>query len=144
MIRLVITVFAFLVPNLPFIVSSPGAWATGLLLPVTLPLFPSGVGVIELTHSGLVPLWPPVVYGLLEIAALTTLYIWCARMNRPLRPEIYPLLALLPFFLAWRSLLAYFLVLPVLAISAVTGAGLADLVRAVVAELHELPAEVGV
>jgi GTPase len=33
---------------------------------------------------------------------------------------------------------------PVLAISAVTGAGLADLVRAVVAELHELPAEVAV
>jgi GTPase len=33
---------------------------------------------------------------------------------------------------------------PVLAISAVTGAGLADLVRAVVANLHELPAEVGV
>jgi GTP-binding protein len=33
---------------------------------------------------------------------------------------------------------------PVLAISAVTGAGLADLVRAVVAQLHELPAEVGV
>jgi hypothetical protein len=119
MIRLVIMIFAFLVPNLPFIVSSPGAWATGLLLPVTLPLFPSGVGVIELTHSGLVPLWPPVVYGLLEIAALTALYIWCARKNRPLRPEIYPLLALLPFFLAWRSLLAYFLVLPVLTIYAI-------------------------
>jgi GTP-binding protein len=33
---------------------------------------------------------------------------------------------------------------PVLAISAVTGAGLAELVRAVVAELHELPAEVEV
>jgi GTP-binding protein len=33
---------------------------------------------------------------------------------------------------------------PVLAISAVTGAGLSDLVRAVVGELHELPAEVGV
>jgi GTP-binding protein len=32
---------------------------------------------------------------------------------------------------------------PVLAISAVTGAGLPDLVRAVVAELHELPAGVG-
>jgi GTP-binding protein len=32
----------------------------------------------------------------------------------------------------------------VIAISAVTGAGLADLVRAVVAELHELPAEVAV
>ncbi len=32
---------------------------------------------------------------------------------------------------------------PVLAVSAVTGAGLADLVRAVVAQLQELPAEVG-
>jgi hypothetical protein len=119
MIRLVITVIAFLAPNLPFIVSSPGAWASGLLLPVTLPLFPSGIGVIELTHSGLIPLWPPVVYGLLEIAALTALYVWCARTDRPLRPETYPLLALLPFFLAWRSLLAYFLVLPVLAIYAI-------------------------
>jgi hypothetical protein len=119
MIRLVVTLAAFLVPNLPFILSSPGAWAAGLLLPVTLPLFPSGIGVIELTHSGLIPLWPPVVYGVLEIAALTALYVWCARSKRPLRPEIYPLLALLPFFLAWRSLLAYFLVLPVLAIYAI-------------------------
>jgi hypothetical protein len=118
MLRLVIMVIAFLAPNLPFILSSPGAWATGLLLPVTLPLFPSGVGLIEVTHSGLLPLWPPVVYGLLEIAALAALYVWCARTDRALRPEIYPLLALLPFFLAWRSLLAYFLVLPVLAIYA--------------------------
>jgi hypothetical protein len=118
MIRLVTMVIAFVAPNLPFMLSSPGAWASGLFLPVTLPLFPSGVGLIELTHSGLIPLWPPVVYGLLEIAALVALYIWCARTVRPLRPEIYPLLALLPFFLAWRSLLAYFLVLPVLAIYA--------------------------
>jgi hypothetical protein len=119
MLRLAIMIIAFLAPNLPFILSSPGAWATGLLLPVTLPLFPSGVGLIELTRSGLIPVWPPVVYGLLEIAALAGLYIWCARARLPLRPEIYPLLALLPFFLAWRSLLSYFLVLPVLAIYAI-------------------------
>jgi hypothetical protein len=118
LVRLIITVAAFLAPNLPFLLTSPGGWVSGLLLPVTLPLFPSGVGLIELTHTGLIPVWPSAVYGLLEIAALVALYLWCARSRAPLRPELYPLLALLPFFLAWRSLLAYFLVLPVLAIYA--------------------------
>ena len=41
-----------------------------------------------------------------------------------------------------RDRLARELGRPVLAISAVTGAGLADLVRAVVEQLQELPAEV--
>jgi hypothetical protein len=116
--RLPFIVVAFLAPNLPFIVASPGAWASGLLLPVTLPLFPSGIGLVELTHSGLIPLWPPLVYGLLEFGGLAALCVWCARTRLPLRPEIYPLLALLPFLLAWRSLLAYFLVLPALAVYA--------------------------
>lgn len=116
--RLAIAVAAFLAPNLPFILSSPSSWASSMLLPVTLPLFPSGIGLVELTHGGLMPLWPAAVYTAAELAALLAVYLWFARSRIPLRPELAPLLALLPYLLAWRSLLAYFLVLPLLAIYA--------------------------
>ena len=116
--RLAVTALAFAAINLPFIIASPGAWARSQALPVTLPLFPSGVGLVELSHSGLVPLLPSGVYTALEIAALGAIYLWFALARTPVRPELAPALALLPFLLAWRSLLAYFLVLPPLALYA--------------------------
>jgi hypothetical protein len=116
--QLAVALAAFLLPNLPFIIASPAAWAQSLLLPLTLPLFPSGVGLIELTHTGLLPLWPPAVYAALEVAALAALYLWYARAKTPPRPELALLLSLLPLLLAWRSLLDYFIVLPVLAVYA--------------------------
>jgi hypothetical protein len=116
--RLGFIAIGFLLPNLPFLISSPAAWTRSMLLPMTLPLFPSGIGLIELTHIGLMPLWPPLVYALLEIGALAALMLWYAFSPTPPRPELALLLSLLPFFLAWRSLLVYFLVLPVLAVYA--------------------------
>ncbi len=116
--RLAMTALAFAAINLPFIIASPVAWARSQALPVTLPLFPSGVGLVELSHTGLVPLLPSGVYTALEIAALAAIYLWFALARTPVRPELAPALALLPFLLAWRSLLAYFLVLPPLALYA--------------------------
>jgi hypothetical protein len=116
--RLGLIAVSFLLPNLPFLLSSPVTWFRSLLLPMTLPLFPSGIGLIELTHTGLIPLWPPLAYAFLEIAALAALMLWYAVSPAPPRPELALMLSLLPFLLAWRSLLAYFLVLPVLAVYA--------------------------
>jgi hypothetical protein len=109
---------AFLAPNLPFAIASPLPWARSLLLPVSLPLFPGGVGFIGLARGGVLPLWPQPVYTLLELAAFAGLAAYFA-FRRPMpRPELALLLGLLPFALAWRSLVSYFALLPVLALYA--------------------------
>ena len=109
---------AFLAPNLPFLVMAPRAWVQSIVLPMTLPTFPSGGGVIALAQAGLTPLWPSAVYSALELLALGGLLYWFARARVMPRPAVALVVALLPFLLAWRSLPSYFLVIPTLAVYA--------------------------
>jgi uncharacterized membrane protein len=110
-------VFAgFLAPNLPFLLASPRAWATSLLLPVTLPIFPSGTGVVALSRAGLMPLLPPAAYTLAALLALAALVVWFARARTMPPPEAALIVALLPYLLAWHSLLAYIIAIPALAV----------------------------
>lgn len=109
---------AFLAPNLPFIIAAPRAWATSMLLPMTLPIFPGGVGLIAFPRAGLLPLWPSFIYAGLEALTLAILVLWFARAKTPPRPEIALVVGLLPFLFAWHSLGAYFLVVPTLAVYA--------------------------
>jgi hypothetical protein len=107
----------FVAINLPWIILSPGAWLHSLVLPMTLPLFPTGGGLVGLGLGGALPLWPPAVYSVLEFAgyiALLAAYIrWLPRM--PYAGVVLPSLVLL---LAWRSPSRYFILLPFLAILA--------------------------
>jgi uncharacterized membrane protein len=116
--RLGIAAGAFLAPNLPFLIAAPRAWVSSMLLPVTLPIFPGGVGLIAFPRGGLLPLWPSLVYAALEALALAILVLWLARAKTPPRPEIALVVGLLPFLFAWHSLGAYFLVIPTLAVYA--------------------------
>jgi uncharacterized membrane protein len=108
---------AFLVINLPWIIASPGAWLSSLLLPMSLPLLPDGSGVIGLSLTGILPLAPSWVYSLLELAALAggLLWYWRAWPRYPLAGLILPLV---PLFFAWRSPERYFELLPILALLA--------------------------
>jgi hypothetical protein len=117
--RLAVTLVGFLAPNLPFILLSPGAWARSMLLPVTLPIFPSGIGLVGLARGGVLPLLPPAAYALLELAALGVLAFWLARTRRRCAPEVALLLGLLPFALSWHSLFTYLMSIPVLAVACV-------------------------
>lgn len=119
LVRLAVALGAFLVPNLSFLVASPAAWAKSMLLPVTLPIFPSGVGLVGLARGGLLPLWPPVVYALLTLVTLAALGIWLARTPRAFRPEMALILGLLPLALSWHSLFTYFMCIPALAVAGV-------------------------
>ena len=116
--RLAVAGVAFIAPNAPFIVTDPVAWGRSMLLPMTLPVFPSGIGLVALSRAGLFPLMPSVVYGLLELAALGALVLWYARATFMPRPELALVLGLLPFLLAWHSATAYFDALPALAVYA--------------------------
>jgi hypothetical protein len=114
-----IALAAFAAPNLPFIVLSPAAWARSMLLPLSLPLFPDGIGLVGLAQVGVMPLLPQWLYAALELVALGGVALWLAKRRRALPPEVALPLGLLVLALAWRSLLAYFVWLPALVLVAV-------------------------
>jgi uncharacterized membrane protein len=93
--------------NLPFILWNPSAWLAGVLTPVADPMFPMGVGIVGLSITHLIPYLPETVYQVLEasaiLGALITYWFICRK-----RPEAAMLLAIIPLFLAWRSLPSYF------------------------------------
>ena len=116
--RLGIAAAAFLLPNLPFLLANPGAWASSQLLPLSLPIFSSGIGLVGLARWGLLPLLPPAAYTALELLAFAGLLFWFARARVLPRPELALVVGLLPYFLAWHSAFAYLIAIPALAVYA--------------------------
>ena len=93
--------------NLPFMLWNFHAWLAGVLAPVADPMFPSGVGLVALGLTPILPLLPSVVYTALEALAMLCCIAWYWRICKS-RPEAAMLLAVLPLFFAWRSLPSYF------------------------------------
>ncbi len=105
--RLTFASALFAVINLPFIVWNAGAWAAGVLAPLQDPMFPEGVGLIAFSVGKLLPFLPHSAYTVLEGLGMVGALIWYWRWGRA-RPEAALILAVLPLFLAWRSLPTYF------------------------------------
>jgi uncharacterized membrane protein len=107
----------FGVINAPFFLNDARAWAESILAPQVDPMFPLGNGLIRLSLSGILPLWPSGVYGLLEVAVLLACIAWYWKVERQ-APEAGLVLAVVPLFFAWRSLTTYFyfVALPALAL----------------------------
>jgi uncharacterized membrane protein len=105
--RLALASSFFFILNLPFIVWSASGWVAGMLAPVRDPMFPEGAGLIALSVGKLLPFWPKESYSMLEGLGLVAALIWYWKWARE-RPEAAMLLAVLPLFLAWRSLPSYF------------------------------------
>lgn len=105
--RLGIAVLLFVAVNLPFILMNSSAWVTGVLAPMRDPMYPEGAGLIALSIGKLVPFLPRSAYTVLEGLGMVGALIWYFRWGRE-RPESAMLLAVLPLFLAWRSLPTYF------------------------------------
>ena len=93
--------------NLPFILWNPSAWFDGIMAPIRDPMFPMGVGIVDLSITHLLPYLPQSVYSALECVAMLTTIVWYWRICRR-RPEAAFLCATLPLFFAWRSLSSYF------------------------------------
>ncbi len=105
--RFAIAGSVFLVCNLPFILWNPQAWITGMRTPLNPLMFPMGVGIVDLSITHLIPYLPQQVYTVLEALAMLGSLIWYWRICRK-HPEAAMLLAVVPLFLAWRSLPSYF------------------------------------
>ena len=112
-----IVVAAFLAPNLPFILLNPRAWLTSVLLPVSAPLFPQGMGIVTLSLGRLAPGWPPLFYLVAEALAFVAA-LWLYARFRAILGEAALLLALTPLIFAFRSPANYFAILPWLALYA--------------------------
>lgn len=112
----VIGVVFFLV-NAPFIAAGPEAWITGILAPMTHPLFPYGIGPVSFAILSHTPV-PSAIFTALETVALAATLAWYYRHCRQ-APEAGLLLAIVPLFFAWRSLIAYFVTVPLAVFGAV-------------------------
>ncbi len=93
--------------NLPFIMWDAHAWLAGIMAPMADPMFPLGVGIINLSITHLLPFFPSWVYAGLEAGAMIVSLAWYWRISRE-RPEAAMLFAVVPLFFAWRSLPSYF------------------------------------
>ena len=104
----------FLGVNLPFLIADPSAWINSLIVPMHAALFPGGIGIIAPALGGVWPLWPSVVYGLLEGVVWFALILWYVRQRTV--NSIGIVLALIPLLVAWRSFGTYFTLIPLLAL----------------------------
>ncbi|HET9921480.1 MAG TPA: glycosyltransferase 87 family protein [Ktedonobacteraceae bacterium] len=93
--------------NLPFMLWNFHAWMAGILAPVADPMFPMGVGLVNLNVAHVLPYFPGWVYSAMEGIAMLAMLAWYWRLSRK-HPEAALLLAVIPLFLAWRSLSSYF------------------------------------
>ena len=116
--RAAVVAGTFLLPNLPYVIASPQAWFESLWLPMSEPLFATGMGFVALSIGHIVPYAPPLVYALLELAALGVA-LWAYARWRVYIGDGVLILALLPLFFALRSSPTYFALTPWFALYAV-------------------------
>jgi len=107
----------FALTNLPFVVADPQSWLSGLLAPISDPFIPEGVGIVSFATltTNPVPTWP---FALIECVVLVAALVWYY-CNCRKAPQTGLLLAIVPFFFAWRSLASYFAMIPLLVFAAV-------------------------
>jgi len=108
----------FFLTNIPFIFSAPQAWAESLFAPLIDPMFPSGVGVVIFSITGLVPPGTSMVYVLIEMGVLAACLCWYYYNCRKY-PDTGLVLAAFPLFFAWRSYSFYFYPAAILLFAAV-------------------------
>ena len=107
----------FALTNLPFVVADPQSWISGLLAPINDPFIPEGVGIVSFATLATSPV-PSWLFALIEGLVLVAALVWYYRNCRK-APQTGLLLAIVPFFFAWRSLASYFAMIPLLVFAAV-------------------------
>jgi uncharacterized membrane protein len=114
--RLGLICLVFLLLNGPFILKSPVTYVASIAAPMTDPMFPLGIGIVAAFVSGVVPMLPKVAFTLVEMA------VWVGAVIAAARVRLIPaasgmVLGALPLFFAWRSLVNYFYLVPLLALA---------------------------
>ncbi|GAC1445759.1 MAG: hypothetical protein NVSMB52_08170 [Chloroflexota bacterium] len=106
----------FLLMNAPFIWQSPHAYFSSIVGPASDPMFPLGIGVIALFVAKVLPMAPKLAFTIAEAVS------WIGGLTvfirlRWLAPASGVVFAALPLFFAWRSLVNYFYLVPLLVVA---------------------------
>lgn len=115
--RVGVMTLLFVATNGPFILQSPGSYLTSISAPMSDPMFPLGIGVIALFVSNVVPMLPKIAFAAAQLIAWVGGAGAFARLR--LSPASGVVLAALPLFFAWRSLVNYFYLVPLLTLAVV-------------------------
>jgi uncharacterized membrane protein len=105
-----ITLAAFLVPNLPYLATAPGAWVRGILTPLTSHSVPAGQGLISLSLSLTIGGGSLTAYNVAAVIVLTTL-LACYVATYPALKAVAFLLPSIALFFADRSFGSYLVML---------------------------------
>lgn len=108
----------FLVTNGPFIIESPSSYISSISGPMTDPMFPLGVGAIALFVSNVIPMVPKVAFTVAELASWLGGAVAFWRL-RAMPAAMGLALGAVPLFFAWRSLITYFYLVPLIALAVV-------------------------
>jgi uncharacterized membrane protein len=108
-------VFALI--NAAFILPSPAGYLWSIGGPLADPMFPLGIGIIALFVSNGLPVVPKIVFTLMELGAWGGGVVGWARTRLLATPAAGAVLGALPLFFAWRSLVNYFYLVPLLALA---------------------------
>jgi uncharacterized membrane protein len=103
----------FLLLNGPFIIASPSAYVASISAPMSDPMFPLGIGIVSLFVANVLPMVSKLAFTLAELGAWAGGALASWRLPR-LSPAAAAVLAALPLFFAYRSLLNYFYLVPLL------------------------------
>lgn len=114
---IITAVFALM--NAPFILQSPSNYIASISGPVADPMFPLGIGIIALFVSNGLPVLPKIAFTIMELVS------WAGGVFGQLRWRVLStaaagaVLGAIPLFFAWRSLVNYFYLVPLLALAIV-------------------------
>jgi uncharacterized membrane protein len=108
---------AFLVPNLPYLLNSPGGWLKGVLTPITAQTVPAGQGLISLSLSLPIGGGSLSDYSLAAVIVFVALLCCYAATYPALKPAAFILPSIVLFF-ATRSFGSYLVMLIPAAVAA--------------------------
>lgn len=112
LVRAAIALGVAIAVHVPFLIGAPSRTVEGIFAPVFAPLVADGVGLMQLgVTARYVPILPRVAYTVLALAAFAALLATVWRRPRALAGAALGW-ALLPLYLAWRSLPNYFAFAP--------------------------------
>jgi hypothetical protein len=109
----------FAVMNAPFIVQSPANYVASVFGPAADPMFPLGIGIIALFVSNGLPFLPKIAFTVMELGSWVAGGIGWLRLRVLGTAGAGAVLGALPLFFAWRSLVNYFYLVPLLALAIV-------------------------
>jgi len=101
---------SFLLPNLPYLIGSPGAWLHGILTPLTAPSVPAGQGLISLSLSLMVGGGSLLAYNVAAVVVFGALAACYVVTYPALKPAAF-LLPSIALFFAARSFGSYLVML---------------------------------